>query len=169
MRLNALPTDPHRRSRRRVGRGKGSGYGKTAGRGHKGQKSRSGSKIPVWFEGGQMPYQRRLPKQGFRSRKARLCASVGLGELKAVDGEHIDLAALRRGGLVRADVRRARIMLSGKIDRAVTVYGIAVTVGAKAAIEAKGGRVLAGDAPPPAAETAPPPAAETAPPTEPVS
>ena len=145
MRLNTFSS--RRRRRRRVGRGAGSGFGKTAGRGHKGQKSRSGGRVAIGFEGGQMPYQRRLPKQGFRSRAARRCAVVRLGELNAprLDRDGcVDIAALRRAGLVRSDARRARIVLSGTVERAVTVgAGVAVTAGARAAIEAKGGSVVA--------------------------
>ena len=145
MRLNSFSSRVGR-PRRRVGRGPGSGHGKTAGLGHKGQKSRSGGKVAIGFEGGQMPYQRRLPKQGFRSRTAHLCAVVRLSKLNALELEsdgQVDLAALRRGGLARANARRARIILSGEIDRALVIgAGIAVTAGAKAAIEAKGGRVV---------------------------
>ena len=146
MRLNTFSARVGRR-RRRVGRGAGSGHGKTAGSGHKGQKSRSGGKVAVGFEGGQMPYQRRLPKQGFRSRSAHRCALVRLGALNALAleaGQPVDLGALRRGGLARAGTRRARIVLSGTIDRAVTIgAGIVVTAGARAAIEAQGGQVSA--------------------------
>ncbi len=142
LRLNALrPAAGSRRNSRRVGRGVGSGYGKTCGRGHKGQKSRTGGKIKPGFEGGQMPLQKRLPKYGFSSRVARTTASLGLGELNRVEAEVIDLAALKAAHLVKAATLRARIFLSGELQRAVTVRGLAVTKGARAAIEQAGGTV----------------------------
>jgi large subunit ribosomal protein L15 len=141
MRLNEIrPAEGAKGERKRVGRGVGSGLGKTAGRGHKGQKSRSGGFHKVGFEGGQMPLQRRLPKFGFRSRLARETAQVRLHEL-AKAGEVVDLAALKRAGVVPANARRARVFDSGRIDRAVTVRGLGVTKGARAAIEAAGGTV----------------------------
>ncbi len=141
MRLNELkPAPGSKPERRRVGRGIGSGLGKTAGRGHKGQHSRSGGYTKVGFEGGQMPLQRRLPKFGFRSRLARETAPVRLHEL-AKAGDEIDLRALKAAGVVPKSATRARVFLSGEIDRAVTVRGLAVTRGAREAIEAAGGRV----------------------------
>ena len=142
MRLNTLsPAPGARKNAKRVGRGIGSGYGKTAGRGHKGQKSRSGGKVKAGFEGGQMPLQKRLPKYGFTSRIGRATAQVRLGELNAVNAEVIDLAALKAADLVKDDVTRARVFLSGELGKAVTVKGIAVTKGAREAIEKAGGKV----------------------------
>jgi len=142
MRLNSLsPAPGSKKGAKRVGRGIGSGTGKTAGRGHKGQKSRSGGKIRPGFEGGQMPLQKRLPKYGFTSRVGRTTGQVRLGELNAVAGDVIDLAALQAADLVKEDVVRARIFLSGSLDRAVTVKGLAVTRGARAAIEQAGGKI----------------------------
>ena len=141
MRLNDLKPAPGAKpDGRRVGRGIGSGLGKTAGRGHKGQHSRSGGYTKVGFEGGQMPLQRRLPKFGFRSRLARETAQVRLQELAAA-GQVVDLAALKAAGVVPKSATRARVFRSGTIDRPVTVRGIAVTRGAREAIEAAGGRV----------------------------
>jgi large subunit ribosomal protein L15 len=142
MRLNSLsPAPGARKNAKRVGRGIGSGNGKTAGRGHKGQKSRSGGKVKPGFEGGQMPLQKRLPKYGFTSRIGRDTAQVRLGELNAVNAEVIDLAALKAADLVKDDVTRARVFLSGELGKAVTVKGLAVTKGARAAIEKAGGKV----------------------------
>ena len=142
MRLNSLkPGAGSRRTRKRVGRGIAAGQGKTAGRGVKGQRSRSGGYSKVGFEGGQMPLQRRLPKVGFRSRKARFRAEVRLHELARVEGETVDLAALKAAGLVSRSVRSAKVFLSGTIDRAVKVVGLGVSRGAREAIEAAGGSV----------------------------
>jgi len=142
MRLNSLsPAAGSRKAAKRVGRGIGSGLGKTAGRGHKGQKSRSGGKVSPGFEGGQMPLQKRLPKYGFTSRIARTTAQLRLAELNRVQSDVVDLAALKDADLVRDDVRRARVFLSGEITRPLTLRGIAVTRGARAAIEAAGGKV----------------------------
>lgn len=142
MRLNSLsPAPGSRRDRKRVGRGIGSGLGKTAGRGHKGQKSRSGGKVAAGFEGGQMPLQKRLPKYGFSSRIGRTTAQLRLAELNKVDAEVVDLAALKTADLVRDDVRRVRVFLAGEIKGPVTVKGLMVTRGARAAIEAAGGKV----------------------------
>jgi len=142
LRLNTLrPAPGSRTDRKRVGRGIGSGLGKTAGRGHKGQKSRSGGTVNPGFEGGQMPLQKRLPKYGFTSRVARTTAQVRLGELNAVKGDVVDLEALKEADVVRRDMLRARVFLSGTIDRAVTIKGLAVTRGARAAIEQAGGTV----------------------------
>lgn len=142
MRLNTLsPAPGSRKGAKRVGRGIGSGLGKTAGRGHKGQKSRSGGKVSPGFEGGQMPLQKRLPKYGFSSRISRTTAQVRLGELNRVAGDIVDLEALKAADLVRDDVTRARVFLSGEIGRAVTVRGLAVTRGAREQIEQAGGSV----------------------------
>ena len=142
MRLNTLkPGEGSKKTAKRVGRGIGSGLGKTCGRGHKGQKSRSGGFHKSGFEGGQMPLQRRLPKFGFRSKMAQATAEVRLNELGAVDGDVSDLAALKAANIVRQDVARARVFASGSIERAVTVRGLGVTKGARAAIEAAGGKV----------------------------
>lgn len=142
MRLNSLsPAPGSRKSAKRVGRGIGSGLGKTAGRGHKGQKSRSGGKVKPGFEGGQMPLQKRLPKYGFTSRIARTTAQVRLGELNAIQGDTVDLTALKEADLVRQDIARARIFLSGELSKALTIKGLAVTKGAREAIEQAGGKV----------------------------
>ena len=142
MRLNDLkPGQDSHRSPKRVGRGTGSGSGKTAGRGHKGQRSRSGRKSVVAFEGGQMPLHRRLPKFGFVSRKGRFACEVRLGDLASVDADSIDLATLRAAKIIGRRVKRAKIIASGKLDKAVVVKGIPVTPGARAAIEAAGGKV----------------------------
>lgn len=142
MRLNTLrPAPGSRRAARRVGRGIGSGVGKTAGRGHKGQKSRSGGTVAPGFEGGQMPLQKRLPKYGFTSRIARTTAQVRLGELNKVSGDVIDLQALKDANVIRDDVRRVRVFLSGELGRAVTLKGIAASKGAREAIERAGGSV----------------------------
>lgn len=144
MRLNTLsPAPGSRRGPKRVGRGTGSGLGKTAGRGHKGQKSRSGGKVAPGFEGGQMPLQKRLPKYGFTSRIARTTAQVRLGELNKVAGDVIDVQALREADVIRDDVRRVRVFLSGELGRAVTLKGIAASKGAREAIERAGGTVEA--------------------------
>ncbi|MEW8498356.1 MAG: 50S ribosomal protein L15 [Candidatus Thiodiazotropha taylori] len=142
MKLNTpQPAAGSKTTRKRVGRGIGSGLGKTCGRGHKGQKSRSGGFHKVGFEGGQMPLQRRLPKIGFTSRVSMVSAQVRLGELAKVEGDVVDLDALKKANLITRDMKRAKIFLSGEIDRAVTVKGIALTKGAKAAVEAAGGKV----------------------------
>ena len=142
MRLNSLsPAPGSRKAAKRVGRGIGSGVGKTGGRGHKGQKSRSGGKVAPGFEGGQMPLQKRLPKYGFTSRISRTTAQVRLGELVKVEGDVIDLQALKDADVVRDDVERVRVFLSGEINRAVTLKGIPVSKGARAAIEGAGGQI----------------------------
>ena len=142
MRLNTLSPAPGRtQSKKRVGRGIGSGLGKTAGRGHKGLKSRSGGSVKPGFEGGQMPLQKRLPKYGFTSRIGRVTAEVRLAELNKIESEVVDLDALKAADLVNENMKRAKIFLSGELKKAVTVKGIAVTKGAKAAIEAAGGKV----------------------------
>ena len=142
MRLNTLsPAPGGRKNSKRVGRGIGSGHGKTAGRGHKGQKSRSGGSVRPGFEGGQMPLQKRLPKYGFSSRIARTTAQIRISELNAIAAEVVDLEALKAADLVKDNVTRARVFLSGELDKAVTVKGLAVTKGAREAIEKAGGKV----------------------------
>ena len=142
MRLNSLsPAPGSRKNAKRVGRGIGSGVGKTAGRGHKGQKSRSGGKVAPGFEGGQMPLQKRLPKYGFSSRIGRTTAQVRLGELAKIEGDTVDLDALKAADLVNENVTRARVFLSGELSRSLTVKGLAVTKGAREAIEQAGGKV----------------------------
>ncbi len=142
MRLNTIkPGTGSKSSAKRVGRGIGSGFGKTCGRGHKGQHSRSGGFHKVGFEGGQMPLQRRLPKVGFTSRISFKTAEVRLSELAKVDGEVIDLLSLKAANVIGQHIERAKIMVSGAVERAVTVKGISVTKGARAAIEAAGGKV----------------------------
>lgn len=142
MRLNSLsPAPGSRKNAKRVGRGIGSGVGKTAGRGHKGQKSRTGGSVRPGFEGGQMPLQKRLPKYGFSSRMARSTAQIRVAELALVDADVVDLEALKAADLVRDDVTRARVFLSGELSKAVTVKGLAVTKGAREAIEKAGGKV----------------------------
>ena len=142
MRLNTLKSAPGaRKSGKRVGRGIGSGLGKTCGRGHKGQKSRSGGFHKVGFEGGQMPLQRRLPKIGFSSRVGRTTDQIRLHELAKCEGDVVDLVALKAANLIRQDIKRVKVIASGKIEKAVTVRGLGVTAGAKSAIEAAGGKV----------------------------
>ena len=144
MRLNTLsPAAGAHNAPKRVGRGIGSGLGKTCGRGHKGQKSRSGGSVKPGFEGGQMPLQRRLPKFGFTSRKAAFVAEVRLHELAKVDSDVIDLAALKAADIVNESMKEAKVILSGDITKAVTVKGLRITKGAQVAIEAAGGRVEA--------------------------
>ena len=140
---NLKPPKGSRKARKRVGRGPGSGTGKTAGRGQKGQKARAASKKKPGFEGGQMPLQKRLPKYGFTSRIGRTTAEVRLHELNLVEGDVVDLESLKAADLIKDDVKRVRVFLSGEIGRAVNVRGVAVTKGAKAAIEAAGGSVEA--------------------------
>lgn len=142
MRLNTLSPAPGRvRDGKRVGRGIGSGLGKTAGRGHKGQKARSGGRVRPGFEGGQMPLQKRLPKYGFTSRIGRVTGEIRLAELNQIDGDVVDLAALRKAGLITNGITRAKIFLSGELHKAVTVKGLGITKGARAALEAAGGTV----------------------------
>ena len=142
MRLNELKPDVgSKKAPKRVGRGIGSGLGKTAGRGHKGQKARAGGFHKVGFEGGQMPLQRRLPKVGFRSRSALTKSEVRLGELARVTGDVVDLAALIEAGVVNRSTKTAKIIASGEVSRALTIRGVGVTKGARAAIEAAGGSV----------------------------
>jgi len=142
MRLNTLrPAEGSKKNPKRVGRGIGCGLGKTCGRGHKGQKSRSGGFHKVGFEGGQMPLQRRLPKVGFSSRKARVTAEVRLSELAKVDGETVDLIALKAANIVGQHIKRAKVIASGEVVKPVTLRGVQATKGARAAIEAAGGKV----------------------------
>jgi large subunit ribosomal protein L15 len=142
MRLNTIkPAAGAKQGRRRLGRGIGSGLGKTAGRGHKGQKARSGGYHKVGFEGGQMPLQRRLPKRGFASRKRDTAVQVRLGALNGTPGEAFDLEALKAAGLVARRALAAKVILAGKIERPVKLKGVRATKGAKAAIEAAGGAV----------------------------
>ena len=143
MRLNTLkPAEGSRKNRKRAGRGIGSGTGKTCGRGHKGQRSRAGGFHKIGFEGGQMPLQRRLPKIGFRSLKSGRSAEVRLNELAKIDADVIDIAALKSANLIPLRTQRAKVIASGKLEKAVKLQGIAVTKGAKTAIEAAGGEVV---------------------------
>lgn len=143
MELNTLsPAPGQKRDKKRVGRGIGSGHGKTAGRGHKGMKSRSGGNVAPGFEGGQMPLQKRLPKYGFTSRVGRTVEEVRVGELNKVDAEVIDLAALKAANLIRENTARVKVFLSGELSKAVTVKGLGLTKGARAAIEAAGGTIV---------------------------
>jgi len=142
MKLNSLsPAEGSKKTRKRVGRGIGSGDGKTAGRGHKGQKSRSGGFHKVGFEGGQMPLQRRLPKRGFASRTARYNDEIRLYQIQVMKVDVIDLETLKAEGLIGHDICKVKIINTGDLDRAVTIKGLAVTKGAQAAIEAAGGKV----------------------------
>ena len=144
MQLNNLkPAEGSRPVAKRVGRGIGSGLGKTCGRGHKGQTSRSGGKIPAGFEGGQQPLQRRLPNVGFRSRTKQNMAEIRLHELAKIEGDVADLDALRKAKLITSVIKRAKVIASGEITRAITIKGLGVTPGAKAAIEAAGGKIEA--------------------------
>lgn len=143
MKLNSIkPAEGAKHAKRRVGRGIGSGLGKTAGRGHKGQKSRTGGFHKVGFEGGQMPLQRRLPKRGFVSLTKANTAHVRTSELVKVEAEVIDLLALKQANLVAGNVRFAKVYLSGDVTRAVTLQGLLLSKGARAAVEAAGGKVL---------------------------
>ncbi len=142
MRLNTLsPAPGSKKDTKRVGRGIGSGTGKTAGRGHKGQKARSGGSIRPGFEGGQMPLQKRLPKYGFSSRISRTTAQIRLSELNAVVGDVVDLETLKKADLINDNIARVRVFLSGELGKAVNLKGIAVTKGAREAIEKAGGKV----------------------------
>ncbi|MGH8632429.1 MAG: 50S ribosomal protein L15 [Burkholderiales bacterium] len=142
MRLNEIkPASGARQTRKRVGRGTGSGTGKTAGRGHKGQRARSGGYHKIGFEGGQMPLARRLPKRGFTSLTRNDTVEVRLSELGKIKGEEVDLTALKEAGVVAHKTKAAKIILSGKIERKVKVRGVGVTKGARAAIEAAGGSI----------------------------
>ncbi len=136
---NVKPAAGAKHAKRRVGRGIGSGLGKTAGRGHKGQKSRAGGFHKVGFEGGQMPLQRRLPKRGFKSAQAKYRGEVTLAELQTLAADEVDLLVLKAAGLVRSLVKEVKVVKSGELTRAVKLSGIGATAGAKAAIEAAGG------------------------------
>ena len=138
---NIKPADGAKKNKRRVGRGIGSGLGKTAGRGHKGQSSRSGGFHKVGFEGGQMPMHRRLPKRGFVSLTKADTAHVRISELASMGVDEIDLLVLKQAGVVSASVRAAKVFLAGEIDKPIKLRGIAVTKGARAAIEAAGGSI----------------------------
>jgi len=143
MQLNTIqPATGAKHSKRRVGRGIGSGLGKTCGRGHKGQKSRAGGYHKVGFEGGQMPLQRRLPKRGFKSTTLKFNAEINLDDLQALVADEIDLLTLKAVGLVPELARNAKVILSGSISRKVTLKGVSATAGAKAAIEAAGGSII---------------------------
>ncbi len=142
MRLNTLsPATGEKKSSKRVGRGIGCGFGKTCGRGHKGQKARSGGFHKVGFEGGQMPLQRRLPKVGFRSRKARVTGEIRLSELAKIDGDVVNMSTLYAADILPQRIKRAKLIASGSVDRAFTIQGVSVTKGARAAIEQAGGKV----------------------------
>ena len=147
MKLNELrPADGAKHPKKRVGRGIGSGLGKTAGRGHKGQKSRSGGFHKVGFEGGQMPLQRRLPKRGFKSPMAGRTAEVRLSDLERMDATEVDLLLLKQAGVVPQLALAAKVILSGNLTRKVSLKGIGITKGARAAVEAAGGSVLVEEA-----------------------
>jgi large subunit ribosomal protein L15 len=142
MKLNTLsPAAGSKKPGKRVGRGIGSGLGKTAGRGHKGQSSRAGGFHKVGFEGGQMPLQRRLPKRGFASLSSRYNSEIRLYQIQVMNADVIDLAALKSEGVVGNMIRKVKIINTGTLERAVTIKGLGVTKGAKAAIEAAGGKV----------------------------
>lgn len=142
MELNNLsPAPGSTKARKRVGRGIGSGHGKTSGSGHKGQKSRTGGTVRPGFEGGQMPLQMRLPKFGFNSKLSRITAEVRTSELNKIEGDVVDMAALIKADVISGNYKRAKIMLSGDVSKAFTVKGVGVTKGARAAIEGAGGKI----------------------------
>jgi large subunit ribosomal protein L15 len=144
MQINTIkPSEGSKKNRRRVGRGIGSGLGKTAGRGHKGQKSRAGGFHKVGFEGGQMPLQRRLPKRGFKSAQLKFNGEVTLTDLERLGADEVDLLTLKAAGLVRQLIKHVKVIKSGELTRKLVLKGIATTAGAKAAIEAAGGTVEA--------------------------
>ena len=144
MHLNTLsPAPGAKTTKKRVGRGIGSGLGKTCGKGHKGQKSRAGGFHKVGFEGGQMPLQRRLPKVGFNSRKALCTAEIRLNELEKVEGEVVDLDSLRKANIISSNIQFAKVIASGQISKALTIKGLRATKGAREAIEAVGGKIEA--------------------------
>ncbi len=154
MRLNTLaPVPGSVQEKKRVGRGIGSGFGKTAGRGHKGQKSRSGGGVRPGFEGGQMPLQKRVPKYGFFSRIGNVTEEVRTSELNKVEGGVINLETLEKANIINRNTRFVKIMLSGDVTTAVTVEGLGVSKGAKAAIEAAGGKVIEAEVKAPAKKT----------------
>lgn len=142
MQLNTIkPADGSKKGRRRVGRGIGSGLGKTAGRGHKGQKSRAGGYHKVGFEGGQMPMQRRLPKRGFKSQSLKYAGQITLSDLQALALPEVDMLALKQAGLVADMIKTVKVIKTGELTAKVVLKGIAATAGAKAAIEAAGGSI----------------------------
>jgi large subunit ribosomal protein L15 len=142
MKLNTIkPADGAKTERVRVGRGIGSGMGKTAGRGHKGQRARKGGRGKIGFEGGQMPIQRRLPKRGFTSAISKLTAEVRLSDLQRIDAVDIDLGVLKAAGVVQAQMLQAKLIKSGELTRAINIKGVGVTKGAREAIVAAGGSV----------------------------
>ena len=142
MNLNSLSPDPGSRPpKKRLGRGIGSGLGKTSGKGHKGQKSRSGGYHKVGFEGGQMPIQRRLPKMGFKSRVGKTIDQICLSELEKLSAEVIDLAVLRQSGLITSCIKDVKVILSGELTKAIKLKGLRVTKGARSAIEGLGGSI----------------------------
>ena len=144
MQLNTIkPSEGSKKNRRRVGRGIGSGLGKTAGRGHNGQKSRAGGYHKVGFEGGQMPLQRRLPKRGFKSHQLKYNGEVNLSDLQAMAIEEIDIQSLKQAGLIGELIKHVKVIKSGELSRKVTLKGVGATAGAKAAIEAAGGSLAA--------------------------
>ena len=156
MELNTLsPATGSTRAKKRVGRGIGSGSGKTCGTGHKGQKSRSGGSVKPGFEGGQMPLQMRLPKFGFSSRVSRITAEVRTSELNKVDGGLITIESLRKARVITANIKRVKVMLSGEVGKKFTVEGVGVSAGAKEAIEKAGGKVIEVRATEPAKKTKP--------------
>jgi len=142
VKLNDInPPRASRKRRKRLGRGISAGQGKTCGRGHKGQKSRSGGKVRIGFEGGQLPLQRRIPRFGFRSRIGAVTAEVRVGELDRVIGDEVTLESLKAANIVAKQVKRARVFLSGEVHRAMTIKGVALTRGARAAVEKAGGTI----------------------------
>ena len=144
MQLNTIkPSEGAKKNRRRVGRGIGSGLGKTGGRGHNGQKSRAGGYHKVGFEGGQMPLQRRLPKRGFKSHQLKYNGEVNLSDLQAMGIDEIDLQSLKAAGLIGELIKHVKVIKSGELTRKVTLKGVGATAGAKAAIEAAGGSLAA--------------------------
>ena len=144
MQLNTIkPSEGSKKNRRRVGRGIGSGLGKTGGRGHNGQKSRAGGYHKVGFEGGQMPLQRRLPKRGFKSHQLKYNGEVNLSDLQAMGIDEIDVQSLKQAGLIGELIKHVKVIKSGELTRKVTLKGVGATAGAKAAIEAAGGSLAA--------------------------
>ena len=142
VKLNDInPPRASRKRRKRLGRGISAWQGKTCGRGHKGQKSRSGGKVRIGFEGGQLPLQRRIPRFGFRSRRGAVTAEVRVGELDRVIGDEVTLESLKAANIVAKQVKRARVFLSGEVHRAMTIKGVALTRGARAAVEKAGGTI----------------------------
>ena len=147
MELNKLsPASGSTKTKKRVGRGVASGWGKTCGSGHKGQKSRSGGKVKPGFEGGQMPLQMRLPKYGFTSRIGQVTSEVRTSELNKVEGENISIETLKKSGVITSGTKRVKIMLSGKVEKKLTIQGLPVSKGAREAIEKAGGEILDSEA-----------------------